>query len=452
MGHRFTTIMASVNESLQTLDGDLKVVYGTALIKTLPAMAILQKRFTLSDSKDFPMPGEYFSALIAVQNPWGFSYLGTGYENTANNVVLNDALAGQTAPAKIYPNMTVLADNIQYQVLDRAAKAGDGAVMSALTLTGTQMALQARNVLEIQALHGQQGIGVVSGPISTLTVTLSAGSSAVGMVSILKGARVQFIQADNATARTAFSNSNYLTVDTFNTDNPDAITITFVETGTTHVADVTTGDLLFLGGTRGVTVAQGDTCLQYEQIGLGVQLSQLTGAVFSISKTQYAGAWKANVKPSIGQFSPSVLMEAAAISLNRGGQLGKYLAILSPRSWGVLNAALATNEVYNQQAPNFTMSKKSGTNEITIFHAGIEIECVPHAFQKDGQYFLFPSDQVKRIGSLDLSFSIPGRSGDEEFYYPASANVAAMQRQCRADWQIALLTPPSGVIGTGITY
>jgi hypothetical protein len=441
---------AGTNESLTTLAGDLKVVYGTKLVEVLPDSAIMQKRHPLADSADYPFVGEYFSALIAVQLPWGLSFLGNGTEGTATNYTLGDALAGQTKPAKIYPATQVMVDNLQYQILDRAAKAGTQAVLSAMTLTGKQMAINSRNVLELQLLHGQEGLGAASGAISTLTVTFDAATTSPGILSILKGARVQFFQSNLTTARTAHDNSNYLTVASVNLSNLAAPTLTLTATGTTGVANIVTGDVMYIGGSRGVSVAAGATSVPfYEQIGLGKQLSATSGSQFDISKTDFQG-WVANQISSIGAFTPSALMQAASLSLARGGMLGDYEAIVSPRAWGVLSSALATNEIYDK--PNdFTMAKKTGTDEIIVRNAGITMTVIPHPFQKDGQFYVLPSNELKRIGSIDLTFSIPGKKGDDEFFFPLEGQ-AVMQRQARADWQCVLLSPPSGCIGTGISY
>lgn len=441
---------ASTNESLSTLAGDLKVVYGNKLVEVLPDAAIMQKRHKLESGEDYPLVGDYFSALIGVQLPWGFSDLGNGTEGTATNYTLGDALAGQTKPAKVYPSTTVLVDNLQYQILDRAAKQGTQAVLSAMTLTGKQMAINARNYLEIQLLHGREGIGTSAGAISSTTVTLDPATTSPGILSILKGARVVFMQSNNTTARTANDGSNYLTVASVNLSNLAAPTVTLTATGTTNVAAITTGDIMYIAAARGVSVASGATSVpHYEQIGLGLQLSQTTGSLFDISKDDYQG-WVANQIPAVGPMTPSVLMNCASLSLARGGMLGDYEAIVSPRCWGVLNAALATNEVYNKP-DSFVMQKKSGTDEIEVFNAGIKVVVVPHPFQKDGRIYVQPSSQFKRIGSIDLTFSIPGKKGDEEFFYPVNG-LAAMQRQCRADWQGVLLSPPSGTIATGLTY
>lgn len=444
--------MANINESLAAIEGDLKVVYGKDLIQVLPEAAMLQKMFPLSSSGQFPLVGDYFSGLVPVQLPWGFSFNGTGGENTATNYTLGPQLAGQTKPAKIYANTTVLADNINYQVLDRASSSGGAqSVLSALSYTGEQMALNMRNVLELQILHGQQGLGASAGAISTATVTFDGATTSVGILSTLVGARVQWMQSNLTSARTVNDASNYLTVASVAISNPASPTLTMVATGTTNYAAITTGDVMFIGGSRGVTVASSDTSVpQYEQIGLGLQLSATSGDIFSISKSTYANAWGANQQTSIGAFTPSALMTGASTSLARGGQLGEYLAILHPDQWGVLNSNLATNEVYTS-AQNFSMSKKSGTDEITVYNAGIKVNCLPHPFQKRGQFYLFPKKEFHRIGSTDMTFAVPGRPDGAEFYYPVNGQTA-MQRQCRADFQCALLTPPSGTIGTGITF
>jgi hypothetical protein len=444
--------MASLNENLSTLSGDLKVVYSNVLTKVLPDSAIIQKRWPLDSSGNYPLVGDFFSAVIALQLPWGFSFLGNGTEGTSTNYTLGDALAGQTKPAQVYANTTVLVDNLQYQILDRASTSGGKqAVLSAMTLTGEQMAISARNVLELEILHGREGIGASSGAISTLTVTFDGATTSAGILSTLIGARVQWMQNNLTSARTANSTSNYLTVSAVNVATPGSYTLTMVETGTTGYASITTGDVMFIGGTRGVAVGSSDTSVpQYEQLGLGLQLSATSGTQFAIDKAAYVG-WVANQQGTIGAITPSTLTSGAATILGRGGKLGKYVAIVSPRAWGVLNAALATNETYNQQSPSPSISKKSGTDDIMVYNGGITIEVVSHPFQKDGKYYMFPENELHRIGSTDLTFAVPGRPEGDEYYFPVNG-MAAMQRQCRADFQCVLLTPPSGLVGTGISY
>lgn len=418
----------------------------------LPDAAICQKRWPLDSSGNFPAVGDFFSAVVALQLPWGFSFLGNGTEGTSTNYTLGDALAGQTKPAQVYANTTVLVDNLQYQILDRAnTSGGKQAVLSAMTLTGEQMAISARNVLEFEILHGREGLGASSGAISTLTVTFDGATTSAGILSTLIGARLQWMQSNLTSARTVNDGSNYLTVSAVNVATFGSYTLTMVATGTTNVAAITTGDVMYIAGTRGVAVASSDTLVpQYEQLGLGLQLSATSGTQFAIDKAAQIG-WVANQQGGIGAVTPSMLTNAASVVLGRGGKLGKYVAIVSPKAWGVLNSSLATNEVYNQQAPSAYMMKKSGTDDIEVRNSGIVVEVVSHPFQKDGKFYMFPESELHRIGSTDLTFAVPARPEGDEYFFPVNG-TAAMQRQCRADFQCVLMTPPSGFVGTGLTY
>lgn len=441
--------MASTNETLASVSGNLKVVYGSELIQVLPETAIMQKRYPLSKSGAFPLIGDYFSALVALQLPWGFSFLGDGTEATATNYTLGDALAGQTKPAQVRACTSLLIDNLQTQILDRA-NYGDNSkqnVISVMSYTGLQMAVNFRNVAEMQILHGREGIGASAGAIATLTVTCDGATTAVGILSSLIGARLQWMQSDLTSARTVNDSSNYLTVSAVNVADPASPTLTMVATGTTNVAAITTGDVMYIAGSRGIAVASNATTVpQYEQIGLGLQLSATTGTQFGIDKAAYVG-WVANQKASAGAVTPSLFMQAAAQSMGRGGLLGGYVAIVPVDAWSALNSTLATNETYMN--PTGSM-KKTGTDEIAVYHGGIKIEIVPHPFQKRGKFYMFPKEQVHRIGSTDLTFQIPGRPA-EEYFFPLEGK-AVMQRQCRADFQTVLLAPPSGNITTGLTY
>ncbi len=444
--------MAGTNEVLAATAGLQKILYGSTLVNVLPDSALLQKKWKLDDSGDYPLVGDYFSAFTGLQYPAGVSFLGFGTEATLTNTTLNNCIAGQTAPAKVYANTTVLTDRIAYQLLDRAANAGEQAVMSALGYTGKQMAISLRNVLELEALHGQQGLGVVNGAISTLTVTFDGATTSIGILSALIGFPVQFFQANNTSARTAFDASNYLTIASVNISDPTAPTATLVATGTTNVAAVTTGDILYIGGARGYSVASSATSVPlYEQIGLGAQLAATSGTQFGIDKVNVG--WVANQNTTVGSATVSALMNGAARILGRGGEGGEYTAIVPVEFWSAINSALATNEQFNSSPGGGnagSVSKKTGTDEIMVKHSKINMTLMPHPFQKRAQIYIICDANLHRIGSKDLTFQVPGQPANE-YHYPVSGN-ALIERQCRADWQYFYEKPPTGFIGTGVTY
>lgn len=446
--------MANLPETLNTNLGNLKTVYVDDLQRVLPEGAILQKRFPLAKDGMFPPIGDYLSAVVAVKQPWGVVMQGIGNEAGWSGA-LSPALAGQTLPAQIYGNSTLIRDQIQYVLLDRAAKSNSvQAVMASLKLMTSEMAMTLRNVLEFQILHGRQGLGNVtgsSGSGNVYTVTFDPASSSAGIISTLQGARLLFVEADNVTARTANDLSNYITVTTVSVSG-GVLTATLTQTGTASIASIASTDIMYLATARTgqAPVAAGDTLGFTEQIGLGYQLAATSGTVFGIDKALNIG-WQANQTPSVGIANPSVLNSAAALIQGRGAMAGRYLVILSPKAWGTVNSSLQTQQTYPSAPGNPKSEMQTGTDSIVINNNGIEMELVSHPFQKDGQMYVFPEDEFHRVGSTDVTASVPGKTGSEEFLYPVP-DSSLMESQMRSDFQCVLLRPPSGVILTGVTY
>lgn len=423
--------MAGEN-TIATANGLLKTVYGKELIQVLPEAAILQKKYPLAN--DVPMVGDHFEVPVAVRMPGGHSFNGSA----GAVVALNSPVAGKTLPASVVPFEYVLRDQISYGLVDRAGNGGEASFMSAMTFEGKMMALSARNVAEISTLHGRQGIGTVASSISSHVITLTAATLAPGILALLEGQRIDVFQADLATKRAL--NLLVSAVDI------DAGTVTVIDLGMTGAdagaeddSGVVAGDVLIFGGswTTGGTFN--------EQIGLGAQLAATTGTYFGLDKALYS-PWRASAIPSVGEFTASALVGAAVKIQNRGFASGEILAVMPTRAWGVLDSALATNETF----PNgYSASKKTGTDEIEVRANGIRISCVAHPFQKQGQCYLLPADYVKRVGALDLTFSL---AGTKDQFLRDVPGYNAVERQCRSQWQMFLERPSYAAIMTGITY
>ncbi len=439
--------MASLPETIATVAGNLKTIYNDELVELMPAAGLLQKKFAFSSEHKM---GNYYAPLVSLQYPWGFSWLGTGQEGGSVNTALGDALAGQTQGAQVYPYTLVLSEQANYQTILRAPKDNsEQSVISMLAYMMKQMKISMRNVLELDMLHGQQGIGAAnasatgSGPY---VIALDPATTSPGILSILIGARVEFFQANLTSARTAHDSSNFLTV-TAVSASASAPSITVTATGTTNVAAVVSGDVLFLGGSRGNTVASSATAVPFlQQVGLGVQLSQTTGSLFGISKDNFV-AWTSNQIPVAGPMTPSVLQSACATVQGRGAEPGDYLAVMSNLQWAAVSSSLAVNERFVSRGDR--SDKETGADALVVDNDGIRVELMSHPFQKLGQCYLLPVSQVMRIGSEDLTFNFLGQPGTE-YAFPV-INQAVIQKQCVSDWVSFIQKPAAAAILTGIT-
>jgi hypothetical protein len=53
-----------------------------------------------------------------------------------------------------------------------------------------------------------------------------------------------------------------------------------------------------------------------------------------------------------------------------------------------------------------------GNKKISYFYQGGKLDIVSHSMIKEGESFVLPLNQIKRVGASDLTFSIPGRGGE----------------------------------------
>lgn len=418
--------------TISQANGVLKPVFGKELINVLPEAAYFQKKYPLAQG--IPLVGDHYEVPVAVRLPHGHSFNGSA----GAVVALNGPLAGKTVSAQVVPQEYVLREQISYGLLDRAKNGDVASFVNAMSLDGKLMALSARNVLEMDILHGREGIGTVNGAISSHVITLSAASLAPGILAAIEGAKIDVFQSDLSTKRAL--NLIVSAVDV------DAGTITVLDAGLTGAdasaeddASVTTGDVIFISGqlTNGGTFNH--------QYGLGKVLAATTGTYFNIDKATYS-AWRSTTVSSVAEFSISALVGAAVKCMNRGFAEGTLLAVMPPKAWGVIDSALATNENFQG---GYTATKRTGTDDIEVKVNGITIKCVPHIFQKQGQIYLLPEQYMKRVGAVDMTFA---KAGSEDEFLRDVSGYNAMERQCRAQWQFFLERPSYAAILTGITY
>jgi hypothetical protein len=414
------------------LAGFLKPVFGELQL-LVPEESYLQKKVKFETAN---LVGLEYQEPVQVKTSWGVSYLGSTGAIASFNTPINSV----TVQAKIVPFVTVLRDQVSYSMFDRAPEGGGKqAFMAAGAYVGKNLAMQIRRLLEISMLFGQEGVGIVES-YTTDTITLTAGSLSPGILSILEGAAIDVFETDLSTARpNCLTTTTGLYVTEVNVDNRTLrLSKTFGSQATPDGTPAAT-DVIFIHGSLNV----GGTF--NEMVGLRKQVSVQTGTVFNVDKALYS-LMRGNVYSSVGAFSAGALLKGAAKAINRGFQ-GKMLALVSPRAWNVLNANASSQQMFDS---SYSVNKLTqGTDALEIRGQGVVIEVHPHPYQKEGEALLLPEDYLKRIGSVDVSFAIPG--ADAKFLLPV-IGTNAVEMQCRSDQAIYCSRPAWSVHLTGITY
>ena len=421
--------MADSPNTVATLNGLFKTVYADKLIDLIPDFAILQKKiaFVPSDKET----GAFYAQPVVLSHEAGFSYNGTAGGVTP----LLDARNGVMKEAQIYGSELVLRSQLSYSALTRAAGGGKQAFKKASSFKVEDMNNASRKRLEIAMLYGQDSVGAVltnGGGTTSYTITLSAASWAGGIWAGAEGAQVDIFTSNKATQRNGSGTLTIASVDS------DARQLVLTASSSGDIDDCVATDVICF---RGSTVA---TPTYNEMAGLST-IIQNSGTLFGISASTYS-LWKGTTISSVGQISFAKLQDAVGRASNKG-LMEKVLVLVSPKAWAVLNSDQAALRVFDS---SFKSSKSENGAEGLMFHGLCgPMEVVSHPMVKDGDAFIVPPDSIMRIGSVDLSFGVPGFS--DQFLLPVQGS-SAVELQCHADQAIFCERPAHCVMLQGITY
>lgn len=409
---------------LANLNGMFKVVYADKIAELIPDFSILQKKVEfVSAEKE---TGNYYAQPVLLAHESGFSYMGEAGVLGS----LNDAASMTMAEAQVKGTEIILRSQLSYTALARASKAGPKAFKRASAWLVEDMNNATRKRLEISMLYGRKSIGKVAS-VASQTITITDATWAPGIWAGAEGTGVEFFDSLSDSANQ--DGTTGLTVTSVDFENK-AITVAL---NGGNLTGVDSNSYIFFKGARTTTAHKDMAGLQ--------AILENTGTLFNISASTYS-LWKGSNKSGIGQISHAKLQDALAPAVSKG-LMEKVLVLVSPKAFGVLNADQSALRVFDQ---SYSKSKGENGFESLVFHStNGQCEIVSHPFVKEGDLFIIPLDSCLRLGSVDLSFGVPGMS--EEFF-SLVPNKNGIELQCMADQAIFLEKPAHAVYGSGLTY
>lgn len=428
--------------TVSTLNGLFKVVYADKLLDLVPDFAILQKlvEFVPSDKET----GNYYAQPVNLAQEGGFTYLG----ESGGVATLVTPIAGTMKEAQVKGTEVNLRAQLSYGALARASKQGEKAFKRASSWKIEDMNNATRKRLEISMLYGRQPLGtVLSTANAGATVNFTVGSWAGGIWAGTEGHNISIVSADGATSRvdapiaTVVNDSAQITLGSA-IQGPNG--------STGALSNTQVGDFVYFYGTNYSTGTYGNgsggggTLTNNEMAGVST-IIQNSGTLFNISASSFS-LWKGNTVSSVGQLSFGKIQDAVSRAVNRG-LMEKVLVLVSPKGWAVLNSDQAALRLFDE---SYGSSKFENGAEALLFHGpnGI-LEVRAHPFVKDGDCFILPTESMIRVGSVDLTFGVPGF--DQEFFVLV-ANQNAVEIQCMCDQAVFIEKPAHAVLMTGITY
>lgn len=410
--------MAAVN-SPDTLPGLFKEVYSKlGLVQACPTWAVCQDKFPFEVGEAI---GEAYVVAVTLTKEGGFVYAPSMGSNAVP--AAPTPIAATMLHAKIQSYAIYLSSQLAYAAAARAASQGKAAFKSAYAAVLQNMKFSHMYRLECSLLYGRYGLGIVSGNSSGV-LTLTEASFAPGIWGAgLKGSK---LEAFTAVTESATQHDGDLVVDEINIANR---TVTVTGTNSAVVAN----DVLYFKSAR--TTTGWNEC-----VGLyGILVN--TGEQFEIDASDY-DAWKAQLYTVSGQVSLTALMRLAAKCQSYG--LEDAMLLIAPERFADFAVDEAALRRYNDDGSK----AKRGPKSIAFSMGGVDIELISHPLVKLGHAMLLPADEVHRIGSTDVTMSLPG-SGEE--LSVQVSNLTAIEFRSMSDQAVFIEVPSRAGLLDGIT-
>ncbi len=406
------------------LDYAFRDVYASELEDLVPSTSRLQKdiKFVGNDQRE----GRAFVQPVRLTRPQGWVL-----DTTGGAYALADAAPSVGDEARVQGSSFLLRDIMSYDAAAKAVK-GKRAFINGTSHMVEGMADMASFILELQLLHGQRNVGVLtSGGVdsgTTQSFVLTAATFIAAMWSGLEGGFVEFYTS-GGTALTP-STAKVTAVDI------DTRTVTFlgVEAELDAVrADLGNSPVVYLRSTKGNGM-----------LGLISQVSN-TGSMFGIDGAAYS-LWKGNSVATTGTLTFAKIVRAVGKTVVRGNANAMRFYV-SCDSWNDCMNDLAALRRYADKAGG---KLEQGADELQFHSQNGVIVIVPHILMKPSEALGIPTggSKVKRLGASDITFSPPG-TGEDKFWehLPSHAGFGT-----RVYWHQAVFMscPAQGVLITGI--
>lgn len=330
--------------------------------------------------------------------------MGATFNDDGSVFRLNKPLARNELNATIQGNEFVLRRAVSYGILNRAlkgntnTKAGMRAFVSATKDTMEALTKGASFFREAQLLYGGgAGVGAALGTVdtitsavtTTLTIKLAPKDWATALWVGSEGGEYDFYAA-NATKKNTFGSTSD-TVYKLTSAVPSIYTLVFTSHAS-NVSAVATGDQIFFAGARAK-----------EALGfVGACLTQ-TGNLWGINTSQYA-LWKPQTTAVNGALTFERIMGGVA-KVADIGFVGDINVHVCPNSWQDMNDDQAALVTHAKEAGG---KVQLGFEEIVFWGQTGRVVIKPNIYMKRGLALGLPDGLCTRVGSSDISFTMPG--------------------------------------------
>ena len=387
----------STPNTVSTLNGLFKEVYADQIENLIPDGVKLLKLVSFIESaKEI---GNFYHQPVQLSAEQGITYAAAD----SGAFDLQIAVAAVFKDAQLNGSQMLIRSQMSYEAAARASN-DKKAFVKATSLMIKNMVNSMAKRLEISNLYGRTNLGQIesySGMSGTRAYVISAASWASGIWAGSEGMLLDVAPLSTPTSTTV-TNTNAL-IRVVSVDlNARTLNVSGNSTDLTNVDTAVSTGAYFIP--RGSALN--------DIYGLD-RLITNTGTVYNISASDYA-LWKGNqYDAQDAALSFQKILAAVALPVERGLD-EDVVCMLSPKTWANISSDQAALRVYDQ---SYKSSKLENGSAEYVFHGqNGKIEIHSSIYVKEGEAFIFPPKRLKRIGAMDISFKMPGRQQQEDFF------------------------------------
>lgn len=393
--------MAQVN-TVSTLDGNFKIVYGEGPVNVVPEVSLLQKEIKFQKAEKI---GKSYNFPVILSQEAGVTYLAAG----AGSSTLNDSIAATLKEAVVDAHQIIVRGQMDYEAAAKAASSVAAFKNSSELLVDNLMETASKR-LEMAFLYGRSATGLgtadssanVSATVTNVTMLLAGW--APGIWSGVENAVVNFYKVSDNTLVSSAADAN------------------FVVTSVTHSTRV----IKFTGTATGISaldtaLAAGDCYIHWkgakdaEPYGIDAIITN-TGSLFGIDAAVYSLWSGSTVSAGSAALTVAKILNAVEAGISKGGLMEEAAVLVSPKTF--MNLSGTMTDLRRQNGGQKETVGIGGFESISLLGPNGKLNIMVHPYLKVGEAFVVPFKRFKRIGSQEFSFETPGRSGEIFLHVP----------------------------------
>lgn len=412
----------NAHSPVDTLNGLYKEKYADKVKQLVPDHTKMVSSIPFSKSEKL---GANYNEPVILGLEGGITYGGSEGDAFA----LNDIISFPMKNASIKGHEMVLRSGISIGAISRSMSSG--AIERAMDLLLGNMLKSMYHRLEIQLIHGQSGIGVVGADATSTTLSIDPQSWAAG---IWNGTTKSKIDIFDSTLGPASHRGTYTIAGYSLKDR------TITVSGSDPVADgVLATDVIFFEGAY--RDAAGNVGAR-EFKGLD-SIARETTSLFGIANANEPLFQGNVVDVGANAGAPAVLSfekieDGIASMVEKGLGEEEVCCYVNPKSWKNLMTEQDAKRVFDS---SYKKEAEAGHSSLKFYGQNGTIKIVSSTFVKEGQAFLCVEKELRRVGSSDVDFKLPGRQDE---YFKLMENANGVELRCYTD-QALFTARPSAI-------